>query len=90
VDDTQAVLLLNSPSVREQVRAKPGSYLATLFANGAAAETRIDKLFQRFLLRQPTADERRLALQITAAGDTRSFEDLQWLLVNKVEFLFNY
>jgi hypothetical protein len=76
--------------VREQVRAKPGSYLATLVANGAAAETRINKLFQRFLLRQPTADERRLAVQITASGDTRSFEDLQWLLVNKVEFLFNY
>ena len=89
-DVTQAVLLLNSPFVLEQVRAKPGSYLATLAANGAAAESRINKLFQRFLLRPPTADERRLAVQVVSSGDIKSYEDLQWLLVNKVEFLFNY
>jgi hypothetical protein len=64
--------------------------VATLAANGAAAESRINKLFQRFLLRPPTADERRLAVQVVSSGDIKSYEDLQWLLVNKVEFLFNY
>ncbi|MBM3787120.1 MAG: DUF1553 domain-containing protein [Acidobacteria bacterium] len=83
-DVTQAVLLLNSPFVRGQIKSVPGSYLATLKADKIPQEQIVDKLFWRFLQRAPTPDEKRMALQLN------NDEDLQWLLVNKVEFLFNY
>ena len=89
-DVTQAVLLLNSPFVRGQVRSVPGSFLHSLLSTPSAPEQRIDKLFYRFLLRPPAPEERRLALRIVAGGETKAYEDLQWLLVNKVEFLFHY
>ena len=89
-DVTQAVLLLNSPFVRGQVRAAPGSYLDTLLSTPASPEQRIDKLFHRFLLRAPSPEERRLSLSVIAKGEPKAYEDLQWLLVNKVEFLFHY
>ena len=54
------------------------------------AEQRIDKLFYRFLLRAPAPEERRLSLAVVASGEPNAYEDLQWLLVNKVEFLFHY
>ena len=89
-DVTQAVLLLNSPFVRGQVRGLPGSFLQTLLAANGTPEQRTESLFRRFLLRSPSADERRMAIQLIASGDARGYEDLQWLLINKVEFLFNY
>jgi len=83
-DVTQAVLLLNSPFVKSQVKAQPGSFLKTLQDQNATQEQIVDKLFWRFLQRSPQPDEKRMAMQIA------NHEDLQWLLVNKVEFLFNY
>lgn len=90
-DVTQAVLLLNSPFVRSQVQSRQGSYLQTLLAaTDKTPEQRAESLFRRFLLRSPSPDERRMAMQVIARGDARAYEDLQWLLINKVEFLFNY
>jgi hypothetical protein len=89
-DVTQAVLLLNSPFVRGQIQAKPGSYLAGLLSQAAPRQDTIESLFRRFLLRSPEPEELRMAMQVTAGGTPREYEDLQWLLLNKVEFLFNY
>ena len=89
-DVTQAVLLLNSPFVRGQVRSVPGSFLHSLLSTPSAPEQRIDKLFHRFLLRAPAPEELRLSLAVIASGEAKAYEDLQWLLVNKVEFLFHY
>ena len=83
-DVTQAVLLLNSPFVKGQIKAQPGSFLKTLQDQNATQEQIVDKLFWRFLQRAPAPDEKRMAMQI------KNHEDLQWLLINKVEFLFNY
>lgn len=89
-DVTQAVLLLNSPFVKKQVRAAAGSYLRGVLDGQATQEERIAALFRRFLLRGPEPDELRMAMRLTAGGDAGAYEDLQWLLINKVEFLFNY
>lgn len=89
-DVTQAALLMNSPFVLNQVKHRPGSYLSGLLEARLEQEETIEKLFYRFLLRAPSPEELRMARQITAGGAAKSYEDLQWLLVNKVEFLFNY
>ena len=47
------------------------------------------RLFQRFLVRKPTQQEVARARGVIKSGQT-GWEDLQWLLVNKVEFVHNY
>jgi hypothetical protein len=88
---TQAVVLLNSPFVRDNVKAEPGSYLGRLLGSEKWSDSQlVDKLFRRFLLRLPTQEEKQVALELLSAkGQRTGGEDLQWGLLNKVEFIFN-
>jgi hypothetical protein len=91
-DITQAILLMNSPFVLRQVSAAPGGFLAGLLNRQPAANDRekIEEIFERFLMRKPTAEEMALAMDIVQTDNRKGWEDLQWLLVNKVEFVFNF
>jgi hypothetical protein len=88
-DITQAVLLMNSPLVRRLVQASEGSYLAGLLKEPLADEERIDRLFQRFLVRRATPEEIARSKAVVQAGPG-GWVDLQWLLVNKVEFVHHF
>jgi len=91
---TQAVLLMNSPFVLGRVKAAEGSYLAGLLADeDLDDDTRITRLYQRFLIRNPTEAELAGARSVVAgnmATPSAGWEDLQWLLLNTVEFVHNY
>lgn len=91
-DITQAVLLMNSPFVLSQVKAQPASYLSRmLHMQPSMTDAQlIERLFQRFLVRNPSSEELALVKDLIATDRKRGFEDLQWLLLNKVEFVFNY
>jgi hypothetical protein len=89
-DITQAVLLMNSPFVLRQVKAEGGSFLAGLLAEDRPAAANVTRLFERILQRRPSADELAMAADLVATRGRQGYEDLQWLLVNKVEFVFNY
>ncbi len=88
----QAALMMNSPVVKDRVAAKPGSFLArTLRQPGISDPELVDRLFWRFLTRPPDAEEKDQSLTLLGErGRGPGSEDLQWLLMNKVEFLFNY
>jgi len=86
---TQAILLMNSPFVLRQIKAAPNSYLARLLAQDLPDEEKISRLFERFLMRRATRDEIVQAKPVIARGQA-GWEDLQWLLVNKVEFVHNF
>jgi hypothetical protein len=88
-DITQAVLLMNSPFVLRQVKAAPNSFLEGLLKDQMPDDEKVTRLFQRFLVRQPTRQEIAQAKDIAKSG-SKGWEDLQWLLVNKVEFIHNY
>jgi hypothetical protein len=88
-DITQAVLLMNSPFVKKQIAARPESHLGQALAAGKPDSAVISELFSRFLSRRATAEEMAFAKDLIATDRRRGFEDLQWLLINKVEFLFN-
>jgi hypothetical protein len=52
-------------------------------------------MFLTFLSRFPTASERDVALNAlktatTATSRNNTVEDLAWVLINKLEFLFSY
>jgi hypothetical protein len=86
---TQAVQLMNSPLVHRQIRASDGSYLAGLLKQPLSDDERIGRLYERFLVRRPTPAEAAHARQVVTAGPA-GWEDLQWLLVNRVEFVHNF
>jgi len=86
---TQAILLMNGPFVRSQVAPAPGSFLARLLDQNPADGAAIDRLYWQFLARAPDARETAMARDLVRGG-RQGYEDLQWVLVNKVEFLFNY
>jgi hypothetical protein len=87
---TQAVLMMNSPWVLREIKASPGSYLARLLDSGGAADEKVTRLFERFLSRKPAAEELAMAKDMVLTDGRKGYEDLQWLLMNKLEFLFNY
>jgi hypothetical protein len=89
-DITQAILLMNSPFVLRQIRGSAGSFLHGLLGKPGSTDERITALFERFLVRRPVPEEMVSARQVVSAGTTRSWEDLQWLLINKVEFVHNF
>ncbi|MBI1786672.1 MAG: DUF1553 domain-containing protein [Acidobacteria bacterium] len=89
---TQAVLLLNGPLVSSRTKAAPGSYLAKLLDQQPSLndDQIVNKLYQRFLVRSAAPAEIAMARDLLRPDRRKGFEDLQWILVNKVEFLFNY
>lgn len=87
---TQAVLMMNSPWVLKQTQASPRSYLSGVLLAQISDAERIEKLFERFLLRKPTREELATAKDLVATNGRKGYEDLQWLLLNKLEFLFQY
>ena len=80
---------MNSPLVHRQIRAVEGSFLTGLLKQPLSDQERIARLFERFLVRRPTPDELTHATQVVASSPD-GWEDLQWLLVNKVEFVHNF
>ena len=86
---TQAVQLMNSPLVHRQISAAEGSYLAGLLKQDIPDEEKIVRLFERFLVRRPTPTEVDDAKEVVKGG-AEGWEDLQWLLVNRVEFVHNF
>ncbi len=86
----QAALMMNSKLVKEKAKPAPGSYLAELLAAKVPDEQLVDRLYWQFLTRPPEPDELEVSLQLLAErGRVSGSEDLQWLLMNKLEFLFN-
>jgi hypothetical protein len=86
---TQAILLMNSPFVLDQIKAKDGSFLAGLLKQDLSDDAKVTRLFQRFLMRSPSQDELAQASSVVRRAAS-GWEDLQWLLVNKVEFVHNF
>jgi len=86
---TQAVQLMNSPLVHRQIKASEGSYLAGLLKQEIPDEEKIVRLYERFLIRRPMPTEVTDAKEIVKGG-AAGWEDLQWLLVNRVEFVHNF
>ena len=90
---TQAVLLMNGPFIKSKIKAEADSFLGKLLRQEPAmrSEDLADELFLRFLSRWPTEDEKVKSVQLLAErGPTAGGEDLQWVLMNKLDFVFNY
>ena len=87
---TQAILLMNSPFVLSRLKPVPGSFAYDLKKRAKSPDDLVNETFERFLVRRPDERERTFARDMLATHPDKGLEDLQWLLINKLEFIFNY
>jgi hypothetical protein len=87
----QALALLNDPIVTTRVSAgTAGSLAKKLTAAPESPEAIVESLYLATLSRYPTAEEKADAVDWLRSGAlTRKTEDLQFALINSIEFLFN-
>jgi hypothetical protein len=87
----QAMLLMQSPVVTERVLAAKDSRVQQLLDTYGSDHSRIvDEMFLGTLNRPATAEEKRIAVDAMAASRVEGAQNLQWALINHVEFLFNH
>jgi hypothetical protein len=92
----QAMLMMTAPTVVDRVAAKspsrlPANRLQRLLASPKTDSEVVEELFLSSLSRRPRPEEMEVATAILKEGDRRQkAEDLQWALLNTVEFLLNH
>ena len=86
----QAMVLMNSPFVNKRVKADNGSRVEQLVKSDKTNEQIVDELYWATLSRPPRPEEKELALSWLEADRKQGTEDLQWSLLNKLDFVFNY
>jgi hypothetical protein len=86
---SQALSLLNDPIVTSRVKRASNSTVQKLLASTTDPGTIADQLYLATLSRRPTAAERTVAIDYLRAGNlAERTEDLQFVLLNTLEFLF--
>jgi hypothetical protein len=86
----QAMVLMNSPFVNKRVKAEGGSRVEELVKSDKSSEQVVEELYLATLSRPPRAEEKQLAVSWLEADRKQGAEDLQWSLLNKLDFVFNY
>jgi uncharacterized protein DUF1549/uncharacterized protein DUF1553 len=86
----QALLMTGSGVVNNRVLAEKGGRLERLLAGGKPDGEIIEDIFLTTLGRRPNAAEKELALQAFERNRKEGAEDLQWTLMNAIEFILNH
>jgi hypothetical protein len=88
----QALAMMNNNFVLRRIRnATAGSTVNKLLATaGMTDDQLIEELFLGTLGRYPTGAELGSARSALKTNRTQGAENLQWVLLNKVDFLYNY
>ena len=84
--------LMNNAFVMTRIHQNnAGSRVATVLAQTTDVQTIIRQLYLNTLSRQPRADEIAAVTPMFQQQGTRvAAESLQWMLLNKLDFIFNY
>lgn len=85
----QALAMLNDPIITTRVKANQNSTVDQTLRATKDPGTIADELYLATLSRRPSAQERVAAIAFLGTGDiTRNTEDLQYALLNRLEFLY--
>ena len=86
---SQALAMMNDPIVTTRVRRANNSTVSKVLASTSDPGAIADQLYLATLSRKPSAAERQIAIDYLLAGTlTERAEDLQFTLINSLEFLF--
>jgi hypothetical protein len=87
----QALAMMNDTFVTARVRATNNSTVQRLLGQGLDNAKLVEELYLATLSRFPTEKEKTAAMNYLAQGNrTQQLEDLQFALLNKIDFLYNY
>lgn len=86
----QAMSLMNSPFVTKKVLAENNSLVEQVVKSTMTSAEVVDTLFLATLSRYPLAQEKQFAVSWIEKDRKQGAEDLQWSLLNKLDFVFNY
>jgi uncharacterized protein DUF1553 len=88
----QSLNMMNNAFITTRIhQANQGSRVQALLAQNASAQTIIAELYLNTLSRPPSSDEINLFTPVfQQQGNRLAAESLQWVLLNKIDFLFNY
>lgn len=86
----QPIMMMRSPVVNDRVLAAKDSRVQRLLDTYADNGKVVDELFLGTLSRQPLPAERILAVSALDKSRVDGAQNLQWALLNLVEFLYNF
>ena len=86
----QPIMMMRSPVVNDRVLAAKDSRVQRLLDSYADNGKVVDELFLGTLSREPLPAERALAVSALAKSRVEGAQNLQWALLNLVEFLYNF
>lgn len=92
---TQALMMMNSPTIVAACACRPGTFLHELVMDGSRdEEKKIDSIYLAALCRKPNSSERKeIALLFKETGPKNRawvYEDVLWIVLNSAEFVLNY
>jgi uncharacterized protein DUF1549/uncharacterized protein DUF1553 len=86
----QAMMLMNSPFVTKRVAAANGSLVDRLVKSEKTNGEIVDEMYLATLSRYPLQKEKQIAIEWLDRDRKQGAEDLDWSLLNKLDFVFNY
>lgn len=86
----QAMLMMRTGLVSKRVLADKGTRVQTLLESGKSDEQVIEELFLTSLSRFPTALEKKTYVELFQKDRKEATENLQWVLLNSIEFVLNH
>jgi hypothetical protein len=86
----QAMLMMRTALVNNRVLAEKGTRVQALLESGKSDEQVIEELFLANLSRFPTAAEKRTYVDLLQKDRKEAAENLQWVLLNSIEFVLNH
>jgi hypothetical protein len=86
----QPIMLIRSSVVNDRVLAANDSRVQRLLDSYKDNGKVVDELFLGTLAREPLPDERRYAVSVLDKNRKEGAQNVQWALLNLVEFLYNF
>ena len=88
----QAILMMTSGLVTERIKGTKGSLVEQLSESTKSNDEIIEELYMTTLSRVPTSEEKQfVAENVDLVKNRRAgLENLQWILMNRAEFLLNH
>jgi uncharacterized protein DUF1553 len=86
----QPIMLMRSPVVNDRVLAAKDSRVQRLLASSESNAKVVEELFLATLSRQPAPEEKAVAVSFLDKNRVEGAQNVQWALLNLVEFLYNF
>jgi len=86
----QALLMTNSKFINDKIASQNGSRVQKVLESAKTNDEIVEELFLSSLGRWPTGAEKEVAFQALEKDRKQGAENIQWALLNSIEFVLNH